>query len=900
MKNETMKRPVPILRNILLAAAGLAATACNTVWDYPSPDRCEVAVNFHLRTPRPATPGTRAVDDDYAVRSLDLLVFHEENGAMVYKYRVAARQITQDENPVATFEALLNVTDRRVKLLAIANSPAGKPGAVDNMAAPVTETKVREELTGTMADADPAAGEFVMTGDVTFDDGISTTQGSISIPMIRVVAKVTVEKAPTVTNLDIRSISVYRSADIAQYFPDADAMVMPDDQTQTFPIVTVASVPDEVDYSTIAPGQTDFPDGLDGVFTTFLNENDTGTVFNEETCIVVGAYYGNDQSALTYYRMDFDTDDSSPVFNPMGQVLRNSQYRFTIQSVAGPGWETPDMAANRPATQLDAGVMAWNNSDPGYHAGDNYVVMSRNGLTLDAVVDHTDQLYITTSGLPFTITSERDPAAGPIDTAAGLLEFQTDLMTISLENADGAQPGQQRWMLKATARTTDVIGDDLFLVSSDGLVNARIPVRRTGDFSVDLVGDRETVPVGGVVDRSGNVTRYVEYEIHVPDGMTWSANITAYGWSSGNNTAQHRGYLLDDDGGHVTTLPEQTGEATLRVGFDRLYYPVLNDSPQVTIHINVDEHSEMNQTIVVAQDRLPDASGPFKVLDMYSSSYGSVVTASYLARYTEYLKATRLIGPTGVVRTFGPVTITATGTGVAAIPAAIDPSFRYIHLGGYATDSYIQQRHNVVNSYWQQWGNDRVFVYAVEQRTDGVFRNASNANTRRTTILSTLGVDYLQPSGTGYVAKITNDPNHQRTAVFRYLTQDGPFGSAPDFASFNYYNDGTSSGANSASLPPTAVPIIFDSRGAAGGCVMLFLDPANGVVYWGDGQFFDAGSPAYHSAEQMANGDRDGYSIFMGNVLAYIVNCAQYGSSFADLFVADQAGNYPLYDAAFP
>ncbi len=522
-------------------------------------------------------------------------------------------------------------------------------------------------------------------------------------------------------------------------------------------------------------------------------------------------------------------------------------------------------------------------------------------MRLDAVVDHSDAIYITTSELQFTITSERDPAAGPLDTADPAKTLETDLMTFSLANIGGVAAGQQRWMLTATAKTEDVIGDDLYLNALDGLIKITIPVRRTGDFSVDLTSELESVPTTGTRDRAGIYTNYVEYEINIPDATSWSASITGYGWASGNDAGEHRGYLLGAADQPVTSLSYQSGATRLRVGFDKLHYPIVGESPQVTIAISVDGHPDMSQNIVVAQDMLPSFRGPLKVIDMYSSSYGSVQTESYISRYSQYLKSVRMYGPNGVVRSPGPASITPTGTGLAAIPAAIDPSFRYVHVGGHPTTSYVQQRHDVINSYWEQYGNDRIFVYAVEQRTNSVFNNATDNADKRTTVLSTLGVDYKQPSGTGYVSKITTDAEVARkTAVFRYLTQDGPFGRATDFETYVYYNDGTSSGVALGSLPATAVPIIFDSNGFDGGCVMMFIDPASGVVYWGDSQLFDAGSPAFHTADQMAEGNRDGYSILLANLVAYIVNCAQYGSSFADLFIPDGSGNYPLYEAAFP
>ena len=897
-----MKRHLSILRSLILATVSLAAVSCIADRELPTPSADEVNVHFRIRTPRPAPIGTRAVDADYATGSLDLLVFYQDGEEFLYEYRVAADFVSQDNNTEALFKAELAATDKAVKLLAIANCPSGKLNMLGTLgtAGRITETEVREGLTGDMADADPELGVFVMTGDIKLEDGISQALGSLSIPMMRTVAKITIEKAQAVDNLDIRSITIYRSADLSQYFPDIEAIVPDDNRALRSPMVNIASVPATVDYSLIEPRSADFPDGLDGVFTTYLNENVANHIVDQETCFVVGGYFNGDQSKLTYYRMDFDTEDNAPIFNPVGQVLRNFLYQFTIENVVGSGWDTPDDAANHPATQLEATVLPWNGgSDSDYHFGDDrYVILSNDRLELDAVIGHKDTIFITTSELPFTITSEYDPTAGPLDTSDPGQTLRTDLMTFTLTRVGGAQPGQQRWMLVAAAETADAIGDDLYLEALDGLMSILIPVRRTGDFSVDRTSELESVPSTGTRDRAGNYTNYVEYEIHIPAATTWSASITAYGWASGNDVGEHQGYLLDAADRHMTGLSGQSGEARLRVGFDKLYYPTVGESPQVTVAISVDGHPDMRQTIVVAQDMLPSFSGPLKIIDMYSSSYGSIQTESYITRYSEYLKSARMYGPGGVVRMPGPIALTSTGTALAAIPAAIDPSFRYVHIGGYPTTSYVQQRHDVVNSYWEQYGNDRIFVYCIEERTNSVFNNATSDN--RTTALSILGVNYLVPGGSGYVSKITTDRDDQNTAVFRYLTQDGPFGRVTDFANHIYQNDGISSGVDRASLPKTAVPVIFDSRGIDGGCVMMFIDPANGIVYWGDSQLFDVGSPTYRTATQMADGNRDGHSIFLANLLAYIINCAQYGSSFADLFIPDGSGNYPLYEAAFP
>jgi hypothetical protein len=204
--------------------------------------------------------------------------------------------------------------------------------------------------------------------------------------------------------------------------------------------------------------------------------------------------------------------------------------------------------------------------------------------------------------------------------------------------------------------------------------------------------------------------------------------------------------------------------------------------------------------------------------------------------------------------------------------------------------TYTQKRHNAVNDYWRNYGKERVLVYCVDDGNNNIFANSSAAAAdKRTTVLSILGINYIAPGNHGTTARITENANDQATAIFRYLTEDGPFGPTAGFANFRFYVDGASTGVDRESLPATAIPIIFDANFNA---VLLFVDPANGVVFIGDSQTFDEGSTA---ADAIA-GNADAISRFRLNLVAYVVNAAQYGSSFTSLFLP---GNEALYDAAF-
>ncbi len=866
----------------------LAATSCTweeAIQDSHSGPEEEVDTHFIIQTVTPTQVDTRAVTIDGKVNNVALLVFEQENGIgeFLYQYTVIGEITSQLDDSEADFTATLPSTHKSVRLLTIANFA---DGTLDDIIPGDTESEVRKALTGKIS---IQASGMPMSGVKTLES-ISPGMGSVTIPMLRSLAKVTIDLAPAIDNFKMTSIKVYRAVDEFQFFATPGTVLDED----TTPRATAVSIPDET-----TPLFRDMPTPLENSYANFLTENVVNDVVDETTCIVVGGEYDGSEIE-TFYRLDFE-----------GHVLRNFWQQFIITEITGPGWNNPDDAANNASTHIEAIVLPWNGgSNSEYHFGkDRYVILSKPELTLGTTVGDRDELYITTSGVPFTITSESYPDAGEISTAdEGSKGLYTETMNFIMGTPPhtSIEPGQQQWLLVVDAVTSEMTGDYLDMEVLGGLMSIRIPVRRTLDFDVERIGELETVPHTGTPDRTtGNHTHYVEYRITIPESMTWSAEITAQGWTSGSSTDPHPAYLLDPATGLPagTTISGQSTTATLRIGFDELFYPTINESPKATIKISIDGMEENEQTIVVTQDAIVTPVTSLDVLDIHSG-YGSIngQAASYLRTYTSWIDEPRLYGTSGHLQTTVPIAISL----LSATPAQIDPKYRYVHIGGqYILTNYPQSLHDVINSYWQQYGNERIFVFATDYDSNSIFANAPENTSKRTTVLSMLGIDFKDTNGGISDAKVTTDATAQTSAIFRYLTEDGPFGPVPDFASFEFYYDSINSGVDAESLPETAIPIIFNEDGVEGGCVMLFIDPANGIVYWGDSQFFDVGIPlsstyTYLDADEMVNGMGDGsaatYDRFLANIIAYVVNCAQYGSGFADLFLPQNAA---MYDAAF-
>ncbi len=846
----------------------------------------DVNVHFHIRMPGHTPVVTRAADIEAAVNRIALLVFQQEDGTgeFLYQYTAESRNFSQDDDTEADFEAMLRVTDEPVKLLAIANYP---DGLLSDIAVNTPEAEVRKALIGTTS----SLQGMPMTG-VKEVAGITTGMGTVRIPMLRSVAKITIDMAPGVDNFEMLSIRIYRSFEEFQYFPDLGAILNENGDGGT-PMASIASIPEKTTATIIRVPP------IENYYYNFITESVANDVWDEAMCIVVGGLFDGSETE-TYYRMDFDTDPGAPIANLMGQALRNFWYQFTILSVSGPGWPTPEDAANTPATALEATVLPWSgNGDTEYYFGkDRYIILSKAELTLGTEVGDEDLLYITTSELPFTVTSERDPDnRGPVSTfPEGLKASFTDNMNFDLTDVGGVPPGQRKWALRVTAKTTDPTDDYMILTAAGGLINIRIYVRRSSQLSVERIGTLETVPNTGTPDRTtGEYSHYVEYKVHIPEARTWSATITAQGWVSGSSTDPHPAYLLDPATGQPvgTTISGQAGTTTLRVGFDQLFYPKINESPVATITVYLDGSPLLSQTFTVVQDPLPLPTTYFPTLNVFDDMLQSLVDGRGIEAFTSYLKNSALYGPTnGVVPmpTFRLTSWIVFDTEVVDIDASY--RFLYTNFDLSAASKFSQVRHDAVNTFWQKYGNERILFYLLDvpySGADGIFAGATGTSSRES-VLSMLGMRYLAPGDA--TTTVTIKSAMATTPVYRYLTQDGPFG-AVNLANVSYAHNTHPSGVDPGSLPTTAVPVLVD---ADNGAVLLLIDPGNGVVFLGEDDII---GPGYVEASVMAagKGAGDDKSRFLANLIAYIVNCGQYGSGFADLFLP---GNEVLYNAAFP
>ena len=280
-------------------------------------------------------------DRETEIDEIQLLVF-EEGG---YKYRVPGISIT-NSGTTTSFSARLLATDKTLDLYIVANATAAvlanEPQVGD------TENEVRTKLQLGF----PLGGNFTtlpMSGHYRLVSGLDANyRHEISgVSMLRAVARVDV-LVGGITNFELTSIQAYRVNSRIQLIANQD-----------LPVVTAPSIPVNSRMEVNTPVSA--VSGNQAVSGLYLSESVSPAEserVNGATCVVVGGKYAG-SGEVTYYRIDFDPDDTQGSF---GQILRNHRYVFTIRSVAGPGWPSADEAASNRSAQINLDIQSWDES----------------------------------------------------------------------------------------------------------------------------------------------------------------------------------------------------------------------------------------------------------------------------------------------------------------------------------------------------------------------------------------------------------------------------------------------------------------------------------------------------------------------------------------------------------
>ncbi len=336
-------------------------------------------ITFSLSLPGKKSASTRALTetDENEVKTIDVLVFKENDGEYVYTARCSGSSITTDGGDSRKKTFTVTLRQGRFDLVILANARDLVPQAT-------LAGKNKQDALALMAvsntgkwlarNSDSGYKPIPMwgnVGDLTISESTSLT-GSNAVKLTRMVSRVDVQVTGTaVNNFKLASVHVYNYNTKGSIAPKSLTAADWDVTTDAnAPRVVQPNVPASSTltkgpllYDGTAINETD--NACASEIYLFEAENHTGTghatakALLNRTCLVIGGVYDTD-SQPTYYRVDFSA--GSGTSQAYLDVLRNHQYIFSINKVSGAGFDDPDTAFESAPVNIEANVLEWNDA----------------------------------------------------------------------------------------------------------------------------------------------------------------------------------------------------------------------------------------------------------------------------------------------------------------------------------------------------------------------------------------------------------------------------------------------------------------------------------------------------------------------------------------------------------
>lgn len=345
-----------------------------------------ITVRMVVSTPRTSyhsRGGGRASDTEAVIREIQVLVFEEG----LFKYRVPGISISNSDNSTSFTVRLLS-SSHPLDLYIVANATeevsANAPIEGQSMEA------VRNRIQGGFT-TEGLTSVLPMAGSCRLPNGLGVDQPAVisGIRMLRAVARADVLLS-TADRFELVSIQAFRANNRFQLIPT---------RTDTSALTPQVPADSEANVDTDAIGVS----ATDSVARLYLPESAAPAAadrIKEATCLVIGGKFGGSDK-VTYYRVDFDPDNQD---NRFGQILRNHCYIFTVKGVAGPGWPTPEDAANNRSAQINLEIQDWDQTTADlYFDTEHYFGVSSRTATLKAKENSLDTIFVTTDLDSYTL-----------------------------------------------------------------------------------------------------------------------------------------------------------------------------------------------------------------------------------------------------------------------------------------------------------------------------------------------------------------------------------------------------------------------------------------------------------------------------------------------------------------
>jgi hypothetical protein len=375
--------------------------ACTDIVDTPTPPgplgEDEKEITIALSIPETSLASSlRSISDaaEEAIPVINVLAFRRNAGnELVYDYSPSLRGAPASKgNHMYTVTIVARVKDYEQQFVMITNVDTATYTALryselwnDGQGNPRTKNDILTKLTfsldnikkgaegGWNTNSETDYAKFPMWGESGFVrvERESSTN-SISMRLLRMLAKVNVELASGVNNFKLNSVRIYNTYKSGRIVPDAANLVVENNSMHVNKVTLPAGVTFDKDqglrYNVAVAGATSIKN------TIYTFERDA----YENLCVVIGGVYGTDTSP-TYYRVDFRGSDKQ-----LMPLLRNYVYTFKINNVSGSGYPDEGTAYESRAVNVDVEVLSWSDDN------------------LDIVFDGTNYLSLTKKNYDFS------------------------------------------------------------------------------------------------------------------------------------------------------------------------------------------------------------------------------------------------------------------------------------------------------------------------------------------------------------------------------------------------------------------------------------------------------------------------------------------------------------------
>lgn len=382
---------------LLLMVGPLVLTFCTKEMEIGPPFEKGEEKTFYLDLPAPVAVKMRSLgtEDENRIEDITVLVFHDVSKQLLYKKKgselIVAPGATEDNKwkfsasiPVGTYD-LIAVANASASLSSVEPGPAVTKDIVAKRLVLETSSLTLEHKWNPVLPI-PMWAEL---NDITLTESSAPT-----FKMTRMLARINVSFAGTVTNFVLTSIRYYNYNTKGYIIPEAGKYTTAPDGTVT---ATAPSVYNDDTGMGKQVGECLVYSGADLSGNTCLNTiyvfeagskghfpgpNDdwsTYTEWVENPCLVLGGKFGTD-AAESYYRIDFIRKENK---NEWLSLLRNFSYNISVNAVQGAGYTNPRTACSSAPMNMDVSMYVVDESETGSVSMDGpyYLTISDTELT---------------------------------------------------------------------------------------------------------------------------------------------------------------------------------------------------------------------------------------------------------------------------------------------------------------------------------------------------------------------------------------------------------------------------------------------------------------------------------------------------------------------------------------